>query len=238
MRKLRLPVLSALAVVLFAAAEPARAGAGDCILDHCADRATPSQGAQATTGGGFDFYVLSLSWSAGFCETVGARRPAAQCAPGAGQGFVVHGLWPQSETGFLNDCPGASAPSRIALDHVKGLYPDEGLARHEWRKHGTCSGKSPSDYFADVASARARVVVPAPFEKPAAAQTFSPIDVERAFIAANPGLRMGMISVGCRQGVLEDVKICFSKDLRDFRACDDVARRSCHTREIRVPQPL
>ena len=84
-----------------------------------------------------------------------AARARGQCDPGANLGFVVHGLWPQYEHGYPSDCgPAARFPSRIALETAQGLYPSEGLARHEWRKHGTCSGKSPTDYFADVRRAR------------------------------------------------------------------------------------
>jgi ribonuclease T2 len=229
------------------AERPAFAQADDCILDRCADRAPanaaspptrvdrPQRGAAAP--GEFDFYVLALSWSAGFCELGGGQRPSAQCEPGQGLGFVVHGLWPQFERGFPRDCAGASSPSRIALERAKGVYPDLGLARHEWRMHGTCSGKSPTDYFADVARAREGIVIPPAFVKPAAAQTFTPIDIERAFIAANPRLRPGMLAVGCRRNTLEDVKICLSKDLREYRACPEVARRSCRAGEIGVPVP-
>ena len=226
---------------------PSGARDQDCVLDHCADRVTPAEGrpseppAHAQFGcgapaGDFDFYVLALSWSAGFCELQGGDR--AQCEPGRGLGFVVHGLWPQYERGFPSDCRGPSAPSRIALDHAKGLFPDERLARYEWRKHGTCTGKSPSDYFADIARAREAVTIPQPFVKPSGEQTYAPIDVERAFVAANPRLRPGMMAVGCRRGVLDEVRICLSKDLREFRACPEVARHGCRNREISVPAPM
>nr|WP_255608743.1 ribonuclease T2 [Methylosinus sp. Sm6] len=188
-------------------------------------------------GGDFDFYVLSLSWSPGFCESDGAQR-RAQCAPGAGKAFVVHGLWPQYEHGFPSDCDGAASPSRIALARAEGLFPDEGLARHEWRKHGRCSGKSPSDYFGDVRRARESVAIPAPFEHPREPQTFAPLDIQRAFVAANPRLRPGMLAVTCRKGALAEVRLCFSRDLREFRACPEVARQSCRAGEISVPPPL
>lgn len=245
------------------AALPAWAAGPDCVLDRCADQApatkpagegSQGEGTQAppaspahdvapsrrvTPGalapGAFDFYLLALSWSPGFCEVGGGQRPNRQCEPGAKLGFVVHGLWPQFERGYPLDCEGVSSPSQIALDHAKDLYPDLRLARYEWRKHGTCSGRSPSDYFADVARAREMIVIPTAFAKPDAAQTFSPIDIERAFIAANPRLRPGMLAIGCRRDVLEDVKLCLSKDLREFRACPEVVRRSCRREEIRVP---
>ncbi|MBI1981030.1 MAG: ribonuclease T [Methylocystis sp.] len=208
---------------------------GDCTAEDCAAR-----GASRTSPGAardFDFYVLALSWSPGFCECVEGARD--QCEPGKGLGFVVHGLWPQFErSASLSDCPGARSPSRVALEKAAGLFPDERLARHEWRKHGTCAGKSPSDYFADVARAHAAVTIPPLFVKPARDQTITPIDVERAFYDANPRLRPGMMAVSCRRGIMDGVRICLSKDLREFRACPEVVQRGCHIREISAPAPL
>ena len=193
----------------------------------------------ASQPGDFDFYVLSLSWSSGFCATGGADKGKSQCDPGAGLGFVVHGLWPQYERGFPQDCgPAGRSPSSIALDQAKGLFPDQGLARYEWRKHGTCSGKSPSDYFADVRRARDTIVVPPQFKTATADQTWTPVDILRAFEAANPRLRPGMSAVGCRSGVLQEVRICFSKDLRDVHACPEVVRSTCRARQVSVPAPL
>jgi ribonuclease T2 len=232
----------------------------DCILDHCADRLPPknqpsgetspapqTRPVQETRGGGggfrgdapaggFDFYVLALSWSPGFCDSVGGSHD--QCEPGKGLGFVVHGLWPQYERGFPSDCEGPRSPSRIALERANGVFPDERLARYEWRKHGTCSGKSPSDYFADVARAREGVTIPPLFVKPTRDQTFTPIDIERAFYEVNPRLRPGMMAVSCRRDVFEEVRICLSKDLREFRACPEVVQHGCRRREITVPAPL
>jgi len=232
-------------------AAPADSG---CILDNCADKKPmPAQPAPAATErssdrprprgasvpGQFDFYVLSLSWSPGFCETTGGEKHRSQCDSGSGLGFVVHGLWPQYESGFPSDCgPAGRFPSRIALEAAKGVYPDVNLARYEWRKHGTCSGKSPTDYFADVRRARDAVDIPQPFRGASDRQTWTPIDIERAFIASNPKLRPDMMGIACRSGVLEEVRICFSRDLRDFHSCPEVSRGSCRTRELRVPAPL
>ena len=208
---------------------PLGSGAADPVVDTAR-----AHGSNAS--GNFDFYVLSLSWSPGFCATGGARRARAQCARGADLGFVVHGLWPQYKHGYPSDCgPAARSPSRVALRETKGLYPDEGLARYEWRKHGTCSGKSPTDYFADVRRARQAITIPPPFRNPHQSQTWAPIDIQRAFIAANSRLRPGMLAVECMKSTLREVRICFSKDLRNFVACPEVARHFCYTRQISVP---
>ena len=188
------------------------------------------------TPGDFDFYVLALSWSSGFCETPARARAPGQCDAGANLGFVVHGLWPQYEHGYPSDCgPAARFPSRIALETTQGLYPSQGLARYEWRKHGTCSGKSPTGYFADVRRARDAITIPPPFIAPKEQQTWAPIDIARAFIAANPRLRPGMLGVACAGRVLQEVRICFSKDLRDFHACPEVSLQGCRVRDVSVP---
>lgn len=225
---------AALAALLFGLAVPPAAAQGF-------DRQGPDrpQPAGASRPGDFDFYVLALSWSPGFCATGGAQKARDQCAPGGDLGFTVHGLWPQYERGFPQDCgPAGRTPSRVALEGAKGLFPDERLARYEWRKHGACSGKSPTDYFADVRRAREAVAIPPPFMAAKGDQTWTSIDILRAFEAANPRLRPGMGAVQCRDGVLEEVRFCMTKDLREFRACPEVARRTCRAREVRVPAPL
>jgi ribonuclease T2 len=238
---------------LLAGEMPARAEESGCILDNCADKAGAQSQSEAPVAersaawgrprprgasapGDFDFYVLALSWSPGFCATGGAAKARNQCDAGANLGFVVHGLWPQYSHGYPSDCgPAGRWPSRIALRSAEGLYPNEGLARYEWRKHGTCSGKSPSDYFADVRRAREAVTIPSPFTQAQENQNWTPIDIQRAFIAANPRLRPGMMAVECSDGVLEEVRICFSKDLRDFVACPEVSRQFCRRNSISVP---
>jgi len=196
-------------------------------------------GQRGNAPGDFDFYVLALSWSPGFCELDGDRtRNREQCGEGAGLRFVVHGLWPQNERSYPSDCgPAGRTPSRIALEQAEGVFPTEGLARYEWRKHGTCSGSSPTDYFRDVRRARDKIAIPPVLAKADRDQTWTAIDLERAFAAANPGLRPDMMSVACKRGVLQEVRICLTKDLRDFRTCQQVDRSGCRAREFTVVAP-
>ena len=198
--------------------------------------AAPASAQRGGTSGEFDFYVLALSWSSGFCAVEGDSKGRDQCAAGSGIGFTVHGLWPQNERGYPTECgPAGRTPSRAAMDLTQGVFPSEPLARYEWRKPGTCSGSSPTDYFRDVKAARDRIVIPGEFTKPDRESRWSPVDIERAFIAVNPGLRADMLAVSCRRSVLDEVRICLSKDLRSFRACEEVDRGGCRAREISVP---
>ena len=45
----------------------------------------------------FDYYVMTLSWAPGFCDLGGKETSSPECAEGSGDGFVVHGLWPNNE---------------------------------------------------------------------------------------------------------------------------------------------
>ena len=190
-----------------------------------------SRGAAA---GAFDFYVLALSWSPGFCEVSGARE-RDQCMPGRERGFVVHGLWPQNETGYPSFCePAGRSPSRPALEEAQGLFPDDDLARHEWRKHGTCSGLSPAEYFGAVRRARELVRIPDRLERPATPTRVLPLEIERAFAEANRGLRPEMMAVQCARRIFEEIRLCLTRDLRGFRACPEVDRDGCRAGEITV----
>lgn len=222
-----------------ATADAQRATEPPCVLDKCvAGSPTPASGGATSprATGSFDFYVLALSWSPGFCDTGGAGKAHGQCADGAKLGFVVHGLWPQNTHGFPSDCDGGATrfPSRAALDRVRDLYPSEGLARYEWRKHGTCTGLSPSDYFDQVRRAREAVTIPASLQTPDEPQTLAPLDIVRAFSQANARLRADQMAVTCRQGELEEVRVCFTKDLRGFTPCPEISRASCRARDISV----
>ncbi len=189
--------------------------------------------------GSFDFYVLSLSWSATFCNTEGRNRDSRQCDAGRNPGFVVHGLWPQYERGYPSFCgPSGRNPSRANIDEALEVLPDAGLARHQWRKHGSCSGLSPSGYFAETRKARGRVQIPPPFVAPRHGARWSTREIEQAFIAINPGLRPDMMAVTCKRGMLEEVRICVTRDLRGFRPCQEVDRDSCRAPDVMIPSAL
>lgn len=189
----------------------------------------PFAGAGADTPGDFDFYVLSLSWSPSYCETA---RDREQC--GRRLGFVVHGLWPQRERGFPLACSTKEPqPSQAEISSVLDLFPTSGLARHEWRQHGTCSGLSARHYFDLLRAAHGRVSVPRslPVRRDGKVNPFA---VETAFVNANPGLPRQAIAVSCGGDLLTEVRVCLTKDL-SFRPCPEVDARACR-RDVRMPE--
>jgi ribonuclease T2 len=183
----------------------------------------------------FDFYVMTLSWSPGFCDLGGESESPQQCAAGAGNGFVVHGLWPDNRTGpNPEDCNPGEDASSADLAAARGLYPTEALAAHEYRKHGTCTGLSAGDYFAAVRIVRGELVVPPMLKAPREPLRLSSRAIEQAFIDANTNLTLDNMAVTCARGELVDVRFCLSKDLRAFATCPKVAGHTCHRASVAV----
>ncbi|MGE3646675.1 MAG: ribonuclease, partial [Beijerinckiaceae bacterium] len=76
----------------------------------------PSADAQpaepVSQGQGFDFYVLSLSWSPSYCAAEGGVANRQHCSSGRKHGFVVLGWWPQFEYSYPECCP-SRVPERV-----------------------------------------------------------------------------------------------------------------------------
>ncbi len=183
----------------------------------------------------FDYYVMTLSWSPGFCDLGGKEKSPEQCAAGSGDGFVVHGLWPNNRTrGNPENCDPGEDASPADLAATRRYYPTEDLARYEYRKHGTCTGLSAADYFATVRFVRNQLNIPPTLQGPNELQRVSPETIEQAFIATNANLAPDDMAVTCARGELVDVRICLSKDLKAFVSCPKVAGHTCHRSSIAV----
>jgi len=197
-------------------------------------KAKPESGNEPS-GKGFDFYVLTLSWSPSYCEAEGEDANRQQCASGRPYAFVVHGLWPQFERGYPSDC--RVDDRDVDRDMLRSLYdimPSAGLIRHQWRKHGSCSGLSQSDYFRTLRRAREAVAIPSAFRRLQAYRTVSPEEVERAFLTANPGMEPQGIAATCDRRLLREVRICMTRSL-DFRTCPEVDQQSCRRDKMVMP---
>jgi ribonuclease T2 len=197
------------------------------------------QGAEVSAasepGGVFDFYVLALSWSPSYCASKGGDADPLQCGQAKPLGFTVHGLWPQFERGAPQDCDvGSRSVEKETLRRIEPAMPSDGLARHEWQKHGTCSGLSQADYFNAMMRAFEKVRIPGMFSQAPTARQIAPSMVETAFLQANPGMRAKGFAAACVGGYLSEVRICLTKDL-NFRDCAEVDRKACRANSVKMP---
>lgn len=184
----------------------------------------------------FDFYVLSLSWSPTWCETNDRSGRTAQCDARRRHTFIVHGLWPQHERGWPESCPTDQprhVPDRLVRENFD-IMPSAGLAGHQWRKHGTCSGLDQTRYFRTIRAAYSKVRLPQTVLDGKIPRRIAVDDIEDLLIAANPGLTRDAVAVTCDRGRLEEIRICMTKSL-DFRPCPQVDRNACRQRLISIP---
>ena len=181
--------------------------------------------ADGERAGDFDDYVLSLSWSSAWCEMEGDARDDPQCDAGRGLTFVLHGLWPQHEKGWPQYCRTAERdPTRGETAAMADIMGGAGLAFYQWKKHGRCAGLSAPDYFATARDAYAGVTIPPVFAQMSKTLKVPASVIEGAFLESNPGLKRDQITVTCKNGLIEEVRLCLTRDLEPRRCGADVIR--------------
>jgi ribonuclease T2 len=183
-------------------------------------QARPSKKRPAQSAGSFSYYLLVLSYAPDFCAEPGGNKTPQECGAGRHIGFVVHGLWPQNDTGQgPENCGPASPVSKAIVDATLAYIPTQSLIQHEWKSHGTCSGLDAASYFALVRKARDSVTVPNDLNQPGQQLQLSQNDVESKMAAANASYPMDAFRVSCyNDNDLQEVRICLNKDLSP-RAC-------------------
>ena len=192
--------------------------------------------AQERPVGDFDYYVLALSWSPTWCALEGDARGSDQCDPRHDHGWILHGLWPQYESGYPASCnTSARAPSRALTGEMTDMMGTSGLAWHQWKKHGSCSGLSAQSYFDMSRAAYQSIQRPAVLRKLEEAVRMPASLVEEAFLVSNPQLRADGVTVTCRQGHIQEVRICLSEDLSPRRCGSDVSRDCTEERALFEP---
>ncbi|APX12730.1 ribonuclease T2 family protein [Tateyamaria omphalii] len=175
--------------------------------------------------GEFDYYVLSLSWSPNWCAYEGDARGSDQCDTRHDYGWILHGLWPQYHRGYPEYCPTAERPpSRAMTRDMADIMGTSGLAWHQWKKHGVCSGLSAPAYYALSRDAYGRVVRPEVFRKLDKTVKLPASVVEEAFLQANPGMGADGVTITCREGHIQEARICLSRDLDPVPCGQDVVR--------------
>ena len=195
--------------------------------------ATPAR-SEGERAGDFDYYILSLSWSPSFCALEGDVRGEDQCHPRHDFSFTLHGLWPQYDFGWPSYCRTPERdPSRAETAAMADIMGSGGLAWHEWKKHGRCSGLSSDQYFDTARKAYSAMVIPEVFAGLNRDVSLPATVVEEAFLEANPGLTPAMITITCKSGMIGEARICLTKDLEP-RACGLDAARDCRMPDARM----
>ncbi len=97
--------------------------------------------------------LLAISWQNAYCETHQNKRECRNVNFKAysSSNFTLHGLWPQPRSKI--NCKGEKKVwlNKELYKELKRVMPGvkSGLHKHEWKKHGTCYGKSADLYFED-----------------------------------------------------------------------------------------
>ena len=177
------------------------------------------------TSADFDYYVLALSWGPDYCSA--NPGDAQECALGRKYDFVLHGLWPQYTRGYPSDCGGDLIPASVKAQFPH-LYPNDSLFKHEWSKHGTCSGLDPADYLNLARQLKERVRILAAYLAQAAPFSTTSDQLKQAFLQADPALVETGLAVNCSGSgrYLKELYLCFSKDGQPSACGADVRKAS------------
>ncbi|MEL6197170.1 MAG: ribonuclease T2 [Pseudomonadota bacterium] len=183
--------------------------------------------APADEAGRFDYYVLALSWQPSWCAREGDERDAPTCEAGSAAGFTLHGLWPQHHNGWPEYCRNSQRdPSRRETAEMADIMGSPGLAWHQWKKHGRCSGLSSEAYFATARRAYDDTIRPSLLREIGRTVKIDPAVIENAFLDVNPRMTPASVVVTCARAYIAEVRICLSKDLVP-RPCTGPAARAC-----------
>ncbi len=223
---MRLPALEAIAALAVALPAAAQAQALQCRLPpQIAAPALPKpdgpRRALPIRG-----YTLALSWSPEFCRSHQRdARTSLQCGGQLGRfGFILHGLWPESEPGRW---PQWCSSKPIAAETLRGnlcMTPSADLLTHEWAKHGSCMARSPEGYFKAGALLFGALRVPdmAALSRRA---NLTAGDLRAAMRKATPFLPARAIRVSANaRGWLQEVHVCYDKDFMPAACADQGAQ--------------
>lgn len=181
--------------------------------------------AEGEAAGDFDYYVMSLGWSANWCALEGDARDDPQCDAGRDLTWTLHGLWPQYEDGYPSYCrTTARDPARAASEAMADIMGGSGLAWYQWKKHGRCAGLSAPDYYATMRKAYAAFTIPPLFAQVNKDLQVPAKVIESAWLDSNPSLQRDQITVTCKAGMIQEVRICLTPDLTPRRCGADVIR--------------
>lgn len=165
----------------------------------------------------FDYYTLAVSLTPAFCDLTPERRNSVQCRQRPA--LSVHGLWPEKAAGKAPAfCRGAPfAPLPAAEDKaLRRLMPDTGLQKHQWEKHGRCSGLSAPEYFRQLQRAYEGIRWPEALSVQGRDVVMERDVLLRELQRLNPGFPPRGIVLRCsgrdRPPLLTEIRLCLSPE--------------------------
>ena len=181
--------------------------------------------AEGEASGDFDYFVMSLGWSSNWCALEGDRKGDPQCDAGRNLTWTLHGLWPQYEDGYPSYCrTSQNDPSRAESEAMADIMGGSGLAWYQWKKHGRCAGLPAKSYYATMRKAFASVTIPPLFANVSKDLQVPAEVIEKAWLESNPNLNRDQITVTCKAGMIQEVRICLTPALEPRRCGADVIR--------------
>jgi ribonuclease T2 len=178
----------------------------------------------------FAFYTLALTLTPAFCETSPRKKQCGNLteALNATTPLTLHGLWPENPRpgSYPESCGGenitATALERnIDTRRLRQFMPGiaDGLAGHEWRKHGTCSGLSAKAYFGTAIDWTERVnAALSSVLKLASGKQMAAAGLKSAANTVLPGLGQAM-TLHCRNIKTDDASMRGKPVLLELRVC-------------------
>ncbi|MBI6632060.1 hypothetical protein YA0871_05260 [Pseudomonas paralactis] len=125
---------------------------------------------------GYQYLVYAVTWQPSFCK-LKPQTPGCDKPP---QKFLTHGIWPYNNSlgqktnrhpANCNTAPSCKSSTECDISEDKlnqisgnraiaGLVTasPQGMFRYEWKKHGTCSNQTETDYFNDIVRLRKAVM--------------------------------------------------------------------------------
>ena len=222
---------------------------------------TPAFGAAAPSvpafRASFDYYVLSLEWHPTFCA---GRASLPECQnPDFDRALVMHGLWPSRRGDTSNSFGYCGVDASIRqLDNAQSRFEmpavpisqetlaqlsarmpgvDACLERHEWYRHGTCSGLDAETYFAlaDSLVSEAHDSRLGRFIAGHAGQTVSADDAWSEAVADWGGAARDAVAFVCSRGALSEVRVTLSPAARSVAALSPAGMRSTCGASFTIP---
>ncbi len=184
--------------------------------------------------GQFAYYKLAISRSREWCIANKKER-----YPECSREYTVHGLWPQCERGFPQYCRVTNSGLSDYVDYkkVSKITPSRCLIKHEWKKHGVCTGLKRSRYFTKAMEFWNKLTLPS--MKPG---WYDYQKIIHAWIKTNPELTADSIELACDEErrkprsdgrTLDEIRICFSKD-GYFMPCSERENSCSKLKSIRI----